>query len=268
LVRIPFGEAILTDELLEEALACIDQESRARARRFYHREDRWRCVIGRILPRVLLTDRGIHADAIKIVVTGTGKPYIVSPVLNPRPTFNISHDSNYVAIAYEERAGVDEIGLDIMKAELPRGETVASFASVLSDQLTQRERLYLASRLGDRTAATQILYKYWTVKEAYTKVLGLGVGFDFSRVEYSIASSGIGEDRVFVDGTVLRGWEFRGFTFVEGRTHFIGMVAMRRGEDDTTISWTDLDGPTTSGCEWLDHVDFMDLMRRAKPIGA
>lgn len=119
LVRIPFEGNVLTDkvsisavhlsfnlltlpcsQLFGDALLYIDEQSRARVRRFYHPEDRWRmfilsfswrllhlafatdhgtgCLIGRILPRVLLADRGIEPDAIKISATSSGKPYIVS----------------------------------------------------------------------------------------------------------------------------------------------------------------------------------------------
>jgi len=265
LVRIPVEEATLTDQLLEQALACIDPESCARARRFYHREDKWRSVIGRILPRVLLTDRGISPGAIRVAVADNGKPYVELPVLDPSLTFNISHDSDYVAMAYDETRSVNQIGIDIMKADIPRGETVASFASVMSEQFTQRERLYLASRLGDRSSAAMIIFKYWTMKEAYTKALGLGVAFDFSRIEYSIASSEIGEDRVFVDGVILHGWDFRGFTFFDGRDRYVGVAARFRGDGDTTISWTDI---SMSGCDWFEHVGFRDLLRRAKPISA
>lgn len=46
-------------------------------------------------------------------------------------------------------------------------------------------------------------YLIWTLKEAYTKALGLGLGFDFKRIEYdNIANS------IKVDGVVLQGWEF------------------------------------------------------------
>lgn len=54
-------------------------------------------------------------------------------------SFNVSHDSSYVAMAFQ--IGPDpnlrspDIGIDIMKAELPRGETIRSFVSVISDQV-------------------------------------------------------------------------------------------------------------------------------------
>jgi hypothetical protein len=62
------------------------------------------------------------------------------------------------------------------------------------------------------------------VKETYTKALGLGMGFDFGRIEFNYLT-----DEVKVDGEMLRGWEFHLFSFeiVEGGTELYEGVAAR-----------------------------------------
>lgn len=45
------------------------------------------------------------------------------------------------------------------------------------------------------------------MKEAYTKALGWGLGFDFKRIEYNVA-----QNSVVVDGGPTCGWEFLLFT--------------------------------------------------------
>jgi len=55
-------------------------------------------------------------------------------------------------------------------------------------------------------------YLIWTLKEAYTKALGLGLGFDFKRIEYDKA-----KNRVKVDGIILKGWAFDIFRVPDGR---------------------------------------------------
>ena len=55
-------------------------------------------------------------------------------------------------------------------------------------------------------SASEALYHFyliWTLKEAYTKALGLGLGFDFKRIEYDKR-----KNRVKVDGIILKGWAF------------------------------------------------------------
>jgi hypothetical protein len=138
--------------------------------------------------------------------------------------FNVSHDSNLVVLACSEAGQGVEVGVDVMRCALPGHESLRSFVSVLSDQvrkdlafwflahqhslqLTPLERIsVLSAANGPRgdTEPIQNLYRIWALKEAYTKVLGLGLGFDFSRVEYDVNSG-----RVRVDRTSdLPSWEF------------------------------------------------------------
>lgn len=46
-------------------------------------------------------------------------------------------------------------------------------------------------------------YLIWTIKEAYTKAIGLGFGFDLRRIEYDVSTN-----MVAVDGVVAADWHF------------------------------------------------------------
>lgn len=70
----------------------------------------------------------------------------------------------------------------------------------------------------------------WTLKEAYTKALGLGLGFDFSRIEFDVVNK-----VVRVDRAVPEGWAFRMFVIADGQDVYEGVVAQYVGEGPTTV---------------------------------
>ena len=70
----------------------------------------------------------------------------------------------------------------------------------------------------------------WTLKEAYTKALGLGLGFDFRRVEFDVVNL-----IVRVDGQIPQGWHFSMFTIEDGGDIYQGVVAEHVGGTSTEI---------------------------------
>jgi 4'-phosphopantetheinyl transferase len=58
-----------------------------------------------------------------------------------------------------------------------------------------------------QTEGIRRFFWIWTLKEAYTKALGLGLGFDFARIEYDVPN-----ELVRIDGKPVVGWEFVKFT--------------------------------------------------------
>ncbi|KZW03951.1 4'-phosphopantetheinyl transferase [Exidia glandulosa HHB12029] len=219
-IELQFAADGLTDDLFERALASVDDSSRARIRKFFRREDAWRCLVGRILPRYLLLKRGVALSAIDIAYTQSGKPYIARP--NSPLKFNISHDSSFVVMAHADDA--EDIGADVMRCALPRGETLRSFTRVLDDQLTTLEKRAVTDSASS-DAGVHHLFQLWTLKEAYTKTLGLGLGFDFSRIEYDVGAA-----RVRVDGGAPAegdAWEFTETAFTASGEPYVCVVARR-----------------------------------------
>lgn len=71
-------------------------------------------------------------------------------------------------------------------------------------------------------------YLIWTLKEAYTKALGLGLGYDFKRIEYDVPRG-----TVRIDGVRPYGWEFVRFEAHRGEDAYVGVVARYIGSKDS-----------------------------------
>jgi 4'-phosphopantetheinyl transferase len=91
----------------------------------------------------------------------------------------------------------------------------------------------------------------WTLKEAYTKALGVGLGFDFTRVEYNIP-----ENVVLVDGKTPVGWCFTKFEVPVGSDLYQGVVAEFVGGDDSQLLLVD-------GEDWLVCHNAVSFVQRA-----
>lgn len=92
----------------------------------------------------------------------------------------------------------------------------------------------------------------WTAKEAYTKALGLGLGFDFRRVEFNPTL-----DILRVDGVVPNGWRFNKFTVVQGADLYQGVVAEFVGGEETVVV------AESRPQEWLTVIDAAVFIQEA-----
>jgi 4'-phosphopantetheinyl transferase len=100
-------------------------------------------------------------------------------------------------------------------------------------------------------------YLIWTLKEAYTKALGLGLGFDFKRIEYDKV-----KNRVKVDGVFLKGWTFDIFRVPDpegGAEEYIGVAAKYVGGKEAVVRRS----PASSDLFSLSIMTAEDFMSRA-----
>ncbi|KAL6306674.1 hypothetical protein BKA93DRAFT_772305 [Sparassis latifolia] len=260
------------NESYDRALALVDHESQQRIQRYYHQVDRFRGLIGRLLPRVLLKERGVPPHRMAFSITETGKPFITTDHLSHPIGYSITHDSGVIAMAFA--SGVDlhpdppayRVGVDIMRLQLPKRETFAGFVDIVGDQLTASEReLLLPSPPSPPLPPSEALrrfYLIWTLKESFTKALGMGLGFEFRRIEYDVV-----QDIVRIDGVVPRGWEFIRFE-VENKLGdgqdsemYVGVSARYVGEDGQQQEECRVRSPDVRS--WLKVYDATEFIQRA-----
>lgn len=238
IVFLPESISELTNEIFQQCLNRLDSTSQARVRRFYHREDAWRSLVGMLLPYQALREYGFPTDNVQFSRTSSGKPYLTVPT---GMDFNVSHDKQMIAmISSVETSGQNAsyIGIDVMRRKIPQGETVRTFIRAIDSTLSKTELDILAAQ-QDSHETEKYIFLLWTLKEAYSKALGLGLGFDFQRIEYHIPNN-----TVHIDGKAAEGWHFKMFEVLSPSSSDVyqGCIAYFK-EDDSTSSLIFVDDP-------------------------
>ncbi|PWN47536.1 IDO-domain-containing protein [Violaceomyces palustris] len=196
-------------------------KEREKVMRYYRQIDRTRCLAARLLPRLMFSKVfGIPWGSTRFDQTKEGRPFLSHPKPASGKSeahggggiydFNISHDSDWVVMAFREprikpvsevqgETSVDEVkeeegirlGVDVMKISLPRYEkSVKDFAKTMDMAMTHQESNWVLEPVGKESLALEEeeetlkrLFRIWTYKEAFTKNVGTGLGFDFKTVE-------------------------------------------------------------------------------------
>ncbi|XP_006832865.2 L-aminoadipate-semialdehyde dehydrogenase-phosphopantetheinyl transferase [Amborella trichopoda] len=174
--------------------------------RFMKFEDRKRALVSRMLQYGLVHKvLGIPYKDVIIRRTVEGKPSLEHNHENfefPNFNFNASHHGDYVAIASEPLCIV---GIDIVSHDTPKYEDALDFIANFSSHLTSLEWKNIMNA-GSTTEMMAEFYRYWCLKEAYIKAIGIGLGYDLSRLEFYRTDSG--KIRVRVDGEDSEEWRF------------------------------------------------------------
>ncbi|KAK7695644.1 hypothetical protein QCA50_000280 [Cerrena zonata] len=155
------------------------------------------------------------------------------------------------------------LGVDVMRLQPPHRQSLQEFIEIFSEQLT---RLELQSLLPtpplEESEVIRRFYLMWTLKEAYTKALGLGLGFDFQRVEYDVM-----QNIVRIDGRVPHGWEFVRFevdvTESGKQNQYVGVACRYVGEDENRGKDSECIVERRVVGEWLQVFEADEFVPRA-----
>lgn len=194
----------VVQRLFETGPGKIDEVNVEKVMRYLREIDRTRALAALLLPRVMLlshqADLGLSDlswSDLDFGRTREGRPFLQSPKLPCHLDFNISHDGDWVVMAYKfdkaasattEASSLPRVGIDVMSLTLPHyEESPTTFLETMGETTTEREAQWVreasqSSPTGPSEALLR-LYDLWTYKEALTKNLGLGLGFDFKRIQ-------------------------------------------------------------------------------------
>ena len=161
-------------------------DEKIRRRKFRFPRDRRRYVLSRKFLRLNCARYlGVQAADIGFSLGRYGKPYLTAPSSGSLDLrFSISHSGDILLAAFKVGR---EVGVDI-----ETGDTRFDIAAMSEICCSPIEKLKLQSL--DAAGRLNAFLRNWTLKEAYTKALGVGHQQPFQEIEASVFAS----DRPFV----------------------------------------------------------------------
>ncbi|MBL0803760.1 MULTISPECIES: 4'-phosphopantetheinyl transferase superfamily protein [Streptomyces] len=216
---------------LANALAAqwLDEQERESAGQFLFERDRRQYLVAHVMVRrVLSLESGIPESEAVIWRSSRGRPFLQKPAGGlPRGgrelDFNLSHAGghNLLGVVRRHRIGVDVERLDRGKQGL--AGVVHAFAP--------EEREWVAQAPAGRERDVRVL-RLWTLKEAYSKARGLGLGLSFDSFAFQLDEDrGVRAFRPPDDDLAQR-WRFVELEPVPG---VLAAVALMAGEDETPV---------------------------------
>jgi 4'-phosphopantetheinyl transferase len=159
-------------------LRILDREERERSERFRFERDRREFIAAHALLRSMLTFHLGRPTASWQFTTGAfGKPKFAEKFRMPDIDFNLSHTRDLVAAAVVARGavGVDVEKIDLAKADLDVAQHYFAAAEVeILRQTPPPER-------------ATCFFRLWTLKEAYLKAIGAGLGTPLDSFAFTLA---------------------------------------------------------------------------------
>ena len=159
----------------------LDEAELKRSEDYLFETDRNFFIFSRFtLRRILASYLGLKPSEVKLGTTSYGRPTILNSEQDHRLQFNLSHSEGRVAVGIcLDR----EIGIDV---EVTPGEKrILEMASLGLSPSEQEAFLSL-----DPARQKERFFEYWTLKEAFTKALGVGYKLPFNKVQFEFKEEG------------------------------------------------------------------------------
>eukprot|EP00644_Phytophthora_capsici_P013065 jgi/Phyca11/101167/e_gw1.5.951.1 len=165
----------------------LPEHEQTQVTRFMFAKDQNLALASRLLQRQLIHELfAVNYHVINIARTPENKPFWKRPAeCSARSSwnYNVSHHGTVVAIVSDSRAlvGVDVVRLtDRPRRQIPVEEFFRAFAG----HFNPREWEYIRST-EDENSQYARFYRLWSLKEAYIKAVGIGLGFSLLRAEFA-----------------------------------------------------------------------------------
>lgn len=149
----------------------------ARHERFAFEADRQRFLVARALLRTTLSHYvpSRPPGAWRFEQAVAGKPFVRPESGMPPLEFNVSHSQQLVVCAVTLGR---RVGVDVESTTRSTSQKIVKY--VLSDQ--ELSRFWQE----DPEVRHELFYRYWTLKEAYAKALGVGLSLRFNEFSFDL----------------------------------------------------------------------------------
>jgi len=216
-VWLTVPEEITDSGKLAEYLSLLSEEERERQQRFHFEKDRHSFLVSHALVRRVLS---MYADVDpadwQFAAGEYGRPEISAPAGVPPLRFNLTHTEGLTACLVT--LGVD-CGIDAERLGR-RGKLQAVAEKMFAD--SELETLGAL----DGQQYQQQFFTFWTLREAYCKALGTGLGFSKKDYAFEVA----GDSRIAISFASHRDdeqWKYWQFNLLRPAVEHLVAVAVR-----------------------------------------
>ncbi|XP_027489701.1 L-aminoadipate-semialdehyde dehydrogenase-phosphopantetheinyl transferase isoform X1 [Corapipo altera] len=195
------------------AAQLVQPEEKDRIGQFVFARDAKAALAGRLLMRKLIAEKMcIPWNEVHLQRTSKGKPFLANTIvsINSNYNFNISHQGDYAVLAAEPEL---QVGIDIMKTNLPGSSSVPNFFHIMKRQFTETEWDVIKS-MSNEWMQLDMFYRHWALKESFLKAIGVGIGFNLQRIEFNVSPLQLEvgqvykETKMLLDGEKEEEWTF------------------------------------------------------------
>ncbi|XP_027533119.1 L-aminoadipate-semialdehyde dehydrogenase-phosphopantetheinyl transferase isoform X3 [Neopelma chrysocephalum] len=145
------------------AAQLVQPEEKDRIGQFVFARDAKAALAGRLLMRKLIAEKMcIPWNKVHLQRTSKGKPFLANTVIsiNSNYNFNISHQGDYAVLAAEPEL---QVGVDIMKTNLPGSSSVPNFFHIMKRQFTETEWDVIKS-MSNEWMQLDMFYRHWETR--------------------------------------------------------------------------------------------------------
>ncbi|NXT03429.1 ADPPT transferase, partial [Jacana jacana] len=144
------------------AARLVQPEEKDRIGQFVFARDAKAALAGRLLIRKLVTEKlCIPWNEINLQRTSKGKPFLANNIFTicSNYNFNVSHQGDYAVLAAEPEL---QVGIDIMKTNLPGSSSIPNFFRIMKRQFTETEWGIINS-MGNEWMQLDMFYRHWVI---------------------------------------------------------------------------------------------------------